>query len=287
MYINFKERKTLIRLGEFQTLVVIRKASIGVYLGTRDDSSEEVLLPGNQVPPGTEEMDEIEVFIYRDSEDRIIATTKTPKIVLGQVGTLKVKEVLNIGAFLDWGLSKDLFLPFKEQTAEVKEGQEYIVGLYVDKSDRLCATMRVYDFLRTDSPYKKDDWVKGIIYDINNNLGALVAVDNIFNGLIPRTELYSHYKVGHIIEARVARIREDGKLDLSLKEEAHIQMNTDAEIILERLKQGGGALPLNDKSSPGQINKQLNMSKSAFKKAVGRLLKEKKIKFTPDGIELL
>ena len=287
MYINFKERKTLIRLGEFQTLVVNRQSSIGVYLGTRDDSSEEVLLPGNQVPPGTEEMDEIEVFIYRDSEDRIIATTKTPKIVLGQVGTLKVKEVLNIGAFLDWGLSKDLFLPFKEQTAEVKEGQEYIVGLYVDKSDRLCATMRVYDFLRTDSPYKKDDWVKGIIYDINNNLGALIAVDNIFNGLIPKTELYSHYKVGHIIEARVARIREDGKLDLSLKEEAHIQMNTDAEIILERLKQGGGALPLNDKSSPGQINKQLNMSKSAFKKAVGRLLKEKKIKFTPDGIELL
>ncbi len=278
----------MIKLGEIQTLIVIKQSSIGVYLGSRDDNfEEEVLLPSNQVPPETEEMDEIEVFIYRDSEDKMIATTKTPKIVLDQVAILKVKEVSRIGAFLDWGLPKDLLLPFKEQTTEVVEGQEYIVGLYVDKSDRLCATMRVYDFLRTDSPYKKGDWVKGIAYDINNNLGALIAVDNIFNGLIPKTELYSHYKVGHIIEARVARIREDGKLDLSLKEEAHIQMNTDAEIILERLKQGGGVLPLNDKSSPGQINEQLNMSKSAFKKGVGRLLKYKKIRFTPDGIELL
>jgi uncharacterized protein len=279
----------MIRLGEIQTLFVIRKSPIGLYLGSRDDNfEEEVLLPNNQVPPGIEETDDIEVFIYRDSEDRIIATTKTPKIVLGKVAPLKVKEVSSIGAFLDWGLPKDLLLPFKEQTVEVEEGQEYIVGLYVDKSNRLCATMRIYDFLRTDSTYEKHDRVRGIIYDINHNLGALIAVDHTFNALIPMTELYGNdFKVGDMIEARVARIREDGKLDLSLKEEAYIQMNTDAEIILERLKQDGGMLPLNDKSSPEQIKEQLNMSKGAFKKAVGRLLKDKKIKFTPDGIELL
>ncbi len=277
----------MIRLGEIQTLVVVKKSSIGAYLGSRGDNlKDEVLLPRNQVPPGTEEMDEIEVFIYRDSEDRMIATTQIPKIVLGQIATLKVKQVLRIGAFLDWGLPKDLLLPFKEQTAKIVEGQEYIVGLYIDKSDRLCATMRIYDFLRIDSPFKKGDWVRGIIYDINDNLGALVAVDHIFNGLIPKTEFYGSHKVGDIIEARVARIREDGKLDLSLKEEAYIQMNTDAELILERLKQGGGLLLLNDKSSPEKIKEQLKMSKGAFKKAVGRLLKDRKIKFTSDGIEL-
>ena len=245
-------------------------------------------LLASQVPPGTREMDEIEVFIYRDSEDRMIATTTTPKIVLGRVASLKVKQVSAIGAFLDWGLPKDLFLPFKEQTSKVKEGQTCIVGLYVDKSHRLCATMRIYDFLRTDSPYKRGDWVRGIVYDLHNDLGALIAVDNMFSGLIPNSELLgSHYQEGDSISARVARLREDGKLDLSLKEEAYIQMNTDAEIILEKLKARQGGLPLNDKSSPEQIKEQLNMSKGAFKKAVGRLLKEKKIKFTPDGIALL
>ncbi len=278
----------MIRLGEVQALVVIEQTSKGVYLAVKgNNSGDKVLLPGNQVPPGTKEMDIIEVFVYRDSEDRMIATTKTPKIVLNQVATLKVKQVLNIGAFLDWGLPKDLLLPFKEQTTEVVEGQEYIVGLYIDKSCRLCATMRIYDFLRTDSPFKKNDWVRGIIYDINSNLGALIAVDQIYNGLVPKTELYGRHRVGDIVEARVARIREDGKLDLSLKEEVQIQMNTDAVFILERLKQGGGVLPLNDKSSPEQIKNQLNMSKGAFKKAVGRLLKDRKIKFARDGIELL
>lgn len=246
-----------------------------------------MLLPAGEVPPGTKEMDELEVFVYRDSQDRMIATTTTPKITLGRVAALKVKELTPIGAFLDWGLPKDLFLPFKEQTFKVAEGKAYIVGLYIDKSHRLCATMRIYDFLGNDSPYKKGDWVRGIIYDLHYSLGALVAVDNMYNGLIPKSELLGHYQAGDSIRARVARLREDGKLDLSLKEEAYIQMNTDAEIILERLKQNGGALPLNDKSPPGEIKQQLNMSKGAFKKAVGRLLKDKKIEFIPNGIVLL
>lgn len=277
----------MIKLGEIQTLVVRRQSPIGMYLGSRDDNlEEEVLLPNNQVSPGIKEMAEIEVFIYRDSEDRLIATTETPKLVLGQVAKLTVKEVTRIGAFLDWGLPKDLLLPFKEQTAEVKEGKEYIVGLYIDKSQRLCATMRIYEFLKTNSPYAKGDWVPGMVYSISNDLGALIAVDQMYNGLIPKQELFGDYKAGDLIEARVARVREDGKLDLSFKEEAHIQMTTDAEIILERLKQGEGVLLLNDKSPPEQIKKQLNMSKGAFKKAVGRLLKEGKIEFAPNGIRL-
>ncbi len=277
----------MIRLGEIQTLIVKRESSLGVYLGKGgDNSDEEVLLPKKQVPPGTKIMDEIEVFIYRDSEDRMAATATTPKLVLDQVAPLKVKQVLDIGAFLDWGLPKDLLLPFKEQTVGVVEGQEYIVGLYVDKSDRLCATMRIYDFLRSDSPYKKGDWVRGIIYSMNNDLGALIAVDHKYNGLIPKRELYGDFKEGDIIEVRVARVREDGKLDLSLREESHMQMDADAEFIMKRIQQWEGVFPLHDKSSPEEIRKKLNMSKSAFKRAVGRLLKQRKIELTPGGIEI-
>ena len=278
----------MIRLGEIQTLVVNRHSAIGVYLGSKDDASlEEILLPTKQVPPDTKVMDEIEVFVYRDSEDRMIATTKTPKLVLDKIALLKVKQVQDIGAFLDWGLPKDLLLPYKEQTVKVTEGEEYIVGLYVDSSQRLCATMRVYDFLRTDSPHKKDDRVRGIIYDLDNDLGALVAVDHKFSALVPKTELFGGNKVGDIVDARVVRVREDGKLDLSLKAKAHLQKDSDAEFILEKLEQAGGMLPLHDKTSPVEINKQLNMSKGAFKKAVGKLYKDKMILITPEGIELL
>lgn len=277
----------MIKLGEMQSLVVIRKASIGVYLGSReDDYSEEILLPAKQVPPGTEELSEIEVFVYRDSEDRLIATTTGPKLVRGEVAALKVKQVTNIGAFLDWGLPKDLLLPYKEQTTRVSQGKTYFVGLYVDSSNRLSATMRIYDFLSTQSPYHKGDRVWGVVYKISEDLGALVAVDNRFNGLVPKAEIFGQVRAGDKIQARVVRVREDGKLDLSLREEASKQMDSDAELLLGVLGQRGGSLPLHDKSTPEEINAQLRMSKGAFKKAVGRLLKEGKINITDTGIEL-
>lgn len=278
----------MIRLGEIQTLVAVRKATVGMYLSSReDDFAEEVLLPSKQVPIGTKEWDELEVFVYRDSEDRLIATTQKPKIILDEVAYLKVKEVTTIGAFIDWGLSKDLFLPYKEKVGEIKVGKDYIFGLYIDNSHRLCVTMRIYDFLRTDSQYKKDDKVKGIIYNANSDIGALVAVDKKFNGLIPKREMFGDLNDGDEIEARVTKVRVDGKLDLSVREKSYIQMDKDAELILIKLTQMGGKLNLNDKSSPEDIKKQLNLSKASFKKAVGRLLKEKKIKFIPGGIELL
>ena len=277
----------MIKLGEMQTLVAIRKSTVGMYLSSReDDFSDDVLLPLKQVPPETEEGDEVEVFIYRDSEDRLIATTIRPKIVLDEIALLKVKEIIKIGAFLDWGLPKDLFLPYKEKVGDIEAGKEYMFGLYVDNSDRLCATMRIYDYLRTDSPYKKDDKVKGVIYKAKSDIGALVAVDRKFNGLIPNRELFGDFKDGDEIEARVTKVREDGKLDLSVREKSYIQMDKDAELILTKLAQMGGKLNLNDKSSPDEIKEQLNISKAAFKKAVGRLLKEKKIKFVPGGIEI-
>lgn len=275
----------MIELGKLQALKVARKSAEGFILQSHD-STQEVLLPSSQggVNP---ESTEVDVFVYKDSQGRLTATTLRPKLSLDEIASLHVKEVTSIGAFLDWGLPKDLFLPFREQTSMVREGKEYVVGLYIDKQERLCATMRIYDFLRTDSPYKLDDWVAGIVYDVENDLGALVAVDRKYNALIPKTELISGLRAGNSVEARVVRVREDGKLDLSLKDRPGKQMDSDAQRITSALERGGGILNLNDHSSPQEIRAQLGMSKGSFKKAVGRLLKAGTIRMVDDGIQLL
>lgn len=161
-------------LGKKQMLTVVKVVDFGVYLG---DDREKVLLPKKQVPAGIEPGDPIEVFLYKDSSDRLIATVNEPKLTLGESAILKVAQVGKFGAFLDWGLEKDLFLPFKEQTYKVKPGDECLVGLYIDKSQRLCATMKVYEYLTSDSPYQKDDQVEGIVYEVSDNFGTFVAVD--------------------------------------------------------------------------------------------------------------
>lgn len=278
----------MIELGKVQKLQIIRKADFGVYLNKKDGKgNDDVLLPIKQVPEGVDIGDEIEVFVYRDSEDRLIATTKRPKLVLGEVGVLRVAETTRIGAFLDWGLEKDLLLPFKEQIGKVERGKEYLVGLYVDKSSRLCATMKVHRILRSDSPYKVDDKISGIIYRINKDMGAFVAVDNKYDAMIPKHELYWTYRIGDKIEARVTKVREDGKLALSLREKGQIQTDEDVIRVLTKMIKNGGVLMLNDDSSPEEIKEQLNMSKSAYKKVIGRLLKDKKIEIIKNGVKLL
>lgn len=285
---KIKRRCNMIELGKIQKLEVIRNTSIGVYLNSKDDhDGDDILLPQKQVPEDTNIGDEIEVFVYRDSEDRMIATTKKPKLIMGELGSLKVVETTRIGAFLDWGLEKDLFLPFKEQTNRVQEGKEYLVTLYIDKSDRLCATMDIYKFLSSESPYKENDKVHGRIYLVKRDIGAFVAVDNKYHGLISKNEFYGDYRCGDEVEARVTKVKEDGKLDLSLREKSYKQMKDDTQIILDRLILKGGMLPLNDKSSPGKIKDELNMSKAGFKRAVGRLLKEGKIEFIEEGIKMI
>lgn len=278
----------MIKLGELQKLQVVKSTEIGVYLNSKDQPSREgILLPQNQVEEGLNIGDELEVFVYKDSQDRMIATTKKPKIYLGEVAFLKVVEVTKIGAFLDWGLEKDLLLPFKEQTKKVQQGREYLVGMYIDKSDRLCATMNISKILSSESPYKVDDRVRGIIYSLNRDIGAFVAVENKYQGLIPKNELYGDFEKGDRIEARVAKVKEDGKLDLSIRERAYKHIEDDAQLILNRLQMNRGFLQLNDDSSPQKIKEELNISKNAFKKAVGRLLKEGRIKIKNDGIEII
>ena len=191
---------------------------------------------------------------------------------------LTVADTGRIGAFLDWGLEKDLLLPFREQTAKLKKGEECLVGLYVDKSGRLCATMKVYEMLRKDSPYKKDDKVQGIIYEHSDNFGWFVAVDDQYCALIPKREAYGgHLQVGDKVHARVIKVREDGKLDLSVREKAFIQMDKDALLVLARLEEKGGVLPFNDKADAEVIRAEFDLSKNAFKRAVGHLYKERKI----------
>jgi uncharacterized protein len=275
----------MIRLGEVQTLEVVKTQDFGVYLseiGAGD--KEKVLLPKNQVEKGITIGDQIEVFIYKDSEDRIIATTTIPELTIGKTALLRVKEVTTIGAFLDWGLAKDLLLPFKEQTSRVHTGEDVIVTLYIDKSDRLCASMKVYDFLDLNSPYHKDDKVIGIVYEIIDSYGAFVAVDNHYSALIPTKELHRTLKVGDSVEARVIAVKEDGKLDLSLREKSYMQMDEDAEMIFKRLQEAGGFLPYHDKSESDVIKEQFNLSKNAFKRAIGRLMKEGKITISDTGI---
>lgn len=274
--------------GQKQTLVMVKKVDFGVYLAeTTTDTENKVLLPAKQVPAGLRPGDEIEVFLYKDSQDRPIATTNTPKLMLGETARLRVVSVGKVGAFLDWGLEKDLFLPFREQTIKVKEGDEVIVALYLDKSSRLCATMRVYPYLSTESPYQAEDEVTGMIYEISSNFGAFVAVDDKYSALIAKKELYGKPEVLDMVTARVVKVKEDGKLDLAVRQKAHIQMDTDAEALLELLKQNGGKLPIGDKSSPDKIRKWTGMSKNEFKRAEGRLYKERKIMVEPESIRLV
>lgn len=264
----------MIRLGERQTLTCVKKTDFGIYLG---EGEERVLLPGKQVPEGTGIGDALDVFIYRDSQDRLIATTKQPYINLGNLAVLTVKEVGKIGAFLDWGLEKDLLLPFKEQTERVKPGNAYLVALYIDKSSRLAATMNVYRYMKVATQYGKDDMVSGIVYEINAQIGAFVAVDNEYYGLIPSKEIHGSLHVGEQVQARVTDVREDGKLNLSLMKKAYMQMDDDAAMILRVIGEYDGVLPYNDKASPEIIKRDFGISKAAFKRAVGRLYKEGKI----------
>lgn len=268
----------MIRLGEKQKLIIVKKVEFGVYLApSKEHQEERVLLPAKQVPDGSEIGDELEVFLYRDSSDRMIATTNTPLLTMGQVAELTVAEVGKFGAFLNWGLEKDLFLPFKQQKKRVRQGDKVLVSLYLDKSGRLCATMNVYECLRTDSPYQKDDSVRGRVYEISDNFGAFVAVDNLYSALIPKKELYGRVEIGEDITARVVQVREDGKLTLSIRDKAYLQIGKDAEEIMKIIESYDGVLPFNDKVSPEIIKRETGMSKNEFKRAVGNLLKAGRI----------
>ncbi|MBE6015006.1 MAG: RNA-binding protein [Lachnospiraceae bacterium] len=276
----------MLRLGEKQVLKCIKKVEFGVYLAEEGAWEDKVLLPVKQVPEGLAVGDELEVFLYRDSKDRIICTVNEPLITVGTPAILEVADVGRNGAFVSCGLERDILLPFKEQTYKVKKGDKVLVALYTDKSNRLCTTMKVYDYLKKESPYKKDDKVTGFVYDISDRFGVYVAVDEIYSGRIPPREYDERLSYGQIITARVSKLLPDGKMDLSMRKKAYKQMEDDVDLIVNLLIERGGFLGLHDKSSPEDIKKVTHLSKNAYKRAVGRLLKENKITIEETGIRL-
>ena len=276
---NTKQERTetQMKLGEKQTLTVVKQVDFGVYLAEQPEDETRVLLPAKQVPEGTKEGDSIEAFIYKDSQDRLIATTKEPKLQVGQTAVLKVSQVTRIGAFLDWGLEKDLLLPYHEQTLKVREGEDVLVALYIDKSSRLCATMKVYHYLSTRTPYVVGDMVKGRVYEISDRFGVFVAVDDKYSALIPAREAKGKYRPGKILELRVSEVKEDGKMNVTDRQKAYLQINEDAENVLEVINEFAGVLPFDDKASPEVIQREFGLSKGAFKRAIGHLMKEGKV----------
>lgn len=266
-----------LRLGEKQKLQIVKELKFGVYLAVSQHAGrdEQVLLPQKQVPDGAKIGDEMDVFLYRDSDDRMIATTAEPLIHLHETALLTVKDMTRIGAFLDWGLERDLFLPYKEQRGKIKAGDQVLAALYIDKSGRLAATMNVYPYLKSRAPYQMGDTVMGRVYEVSRNFGVFVAVDDKYSALIPKRDAQGIYRPGEVLQLRVTEVREDGRLCLSARRKAYLQIGDDADSILEAIRERGGVLPFDDKASPEQINEVFSMSKAAFKRAVGHLMKEK------------
>ena len=283
-----------IQIGKTQELTVLRESEHGLYLGKRSKANEpeSVLLPKGQVPAGTKVGDAVTVFVYRDSEDRPVATVKKPAAEVGEFAYLTVKTVTKLGAFLDWGLEKDLFLPYKEMEEPVKSGQNLMVRLYLDKSGRIAASTKLYVFLTEAdaAAFRKEDPFEGVVYRVNPEVGVFIGVcpkglrpeagrayDKLIFGLLPPSETFRKHRLGEAVSGRILRVRADGKLDLSLRKRSFEQSASDGEKILKKMEEYGGTLPFSEGASPELIKRELQMSKAAFKKALGRLYKERKI----------
>ena len=278
----------MIRMGMTQTLEVIELSEVGVYLAeVGGDKSDKVLLPNNQTPKGVEIGEEFDVFIYRDSEDRVIATREKPLCEVGEIAISKVVSNTEIGTFMNWGLAKDLLVPFAEQRFEMEEGKEYLISPYIDKSGRIAATTDVYRFLEENHNFDIEDSVTGTIYKIVEGVGIFFAIENKYRGFISENHFHGKTEVGKSISGRVIGYGEDGELTVSPQKILSLQMDDDSEKIVNKLKEKGGFFKVHDKSSPEEIKEELNMSKKAFKRAVGKLYRERVIKITDTGLELI
>jgi len=272
-------------LGRFVTLSVRRFGPPGAFLAV--DASDlrpnapVLLLPGGEVPEGAAEGDELEVFVYLDSEDRPIATTRTPKIALDEVAFLLVKDVTRFGAFVDWGLGKELLVPYAEQTRDVRVGERHPIGLFVDDSGRLAGTMRVAEMLRSKGDFDLDEWVEGEAWRNDPEIGLFAILERRFVGLVPAYEPHALSR-GEATRFRVANILPDGKLELSLRGHAHEEIENDAARVLAVLRRKG-APRVGDRSTPEEIREHFCLSKKTFKRVVGHLLKQRAVSIDRDG----
>jgi len=273
----------LIPLGKFSTLTAYKKREQGIYL--KDELEDEVLLPNKYLPKDLEMGQEINVFIYTDSEDRMIATTQTPKILLHHFAYLEVVDVNQYGAFLDWGLEKNLFVPFREQKLKMAQGEWHIVYMYCDEeSDRLVASAKWHKFIQREILTIEEEEQVDLLIAHPTDLGRNVIINNIHGGLIFKSDLIKELKMGDRLKGYVKKIRADNKIDIRLDREGYAKVEPNAQRILDTLKKADGFLPLTDKSNPDLIRQELGMSKKTFKKAIGALYKQRLIKLEGDGI---
>jgi hypothetical protein len=270
-------------VGQYQKLEVIKILDFGLYLAA---GTEEILLPTRQIPENTKIGDILEVFIYRDSEDRLIATTQRPLAVANSFACLRVTDATSFGVFLDWGLEKDLFMPFSEQNKKLVPGRSYLVWIYVDEqTDRVVCSARLDKFLSKDvaQDLKEDQKVDLIIWEFTE-LGIKVIINYMYSGVLYHNEVFSPLYVGDRAKGYIKKIREDGKVDVSLRKKGYAEVQDAKEELVSILKKNKGFLPLHDNSSPQEIYEKVYMSKKTFKKAVGGLLRQGVLKITSDGI---
>lgn len=273
----------MLQVGSFNTLAVSRITASGAVFKTDEG---EVLLPLRLVPAGTEVGASLNVFVYVDSEERLTATTKRPRAVVGEFALLKVKEATTVGSFLDWGLEKDLLLPFGEQIEPVRRGDQVLVYVYLHTSGRIAASAKLEKFIRpVDATLAEGAEVELLVYACTD-LGAKVLINNSFGGLVFNTEFVVKPKTGERLRGYVKKIREDGKVDITLRKGGAAEAAQDRDIILAALTAHKGFLPLTDKSTPEAIAATLRLSKKSFKKAVGGLYKDGSVTILPDGIRL-
>ncbi len=276
----------MIKIGDYSTLEILKELDFGMYLD--GGPLGEILLPTKYIPENAKVGDEIEVFLYNDSEDRLIATTEKPKAKVGEFALLKVKAVSEYGAFLDWGLLKDLFVPFREQVVKMQVGNYYLVRLYLDeKTDRIVASTRWHRFLEDKNETLKEQEEVEIKIASQTDLGYKVIVNDTYWGILYENEIFQPITIGETKKAFVKKIREDGRIDIILKKQGVEEVEHSRTDILSKLKASGGFLPLTDKSSPELIYQEMQMSKKAFKRAVGNLYKQKLIELEKDGIRLV
>lgn len=275
----------MIQIGQYHTLKATRETKSGLYLS--DAEGQEILLPGKYIPKNIKTGDEISVFIYKDSEDRLVATTQHPKITLHQFAYLQVKAVNAYAAFVDWGLEKDLFVPYKEQPQKLIADKYYVFYLYIDEqTDRLVASANVKRFLNNENlTVQAGDEVELLIWE-STDLGYNVIVNNLYKGLIYKNELFTSIEIGERRKGYIKKIREENKLDIQLQKSGYENVEPNAAKIIAQLKANHGFLPLHDNSAPEDITRQLEMSKKTFKKAIGLLYKQQLIQLTENGIYL-
>jgi uncharacterized protein len=275
----------MLHLGIKNKLRILRGTTVGMFLG--DDEENDVLLPKKYIPENAVVGDDIEVFIYKDSEDRIIATTLEPKIQLNEFACLQVKAVTAIGAFLDWGLEKDLFVPFREQNKKMEEGKWYVVFLYLDEeTDRLVGSCKVNRYFEKENIDLEIGQEVDLLVFEETDMGLNVIINGKYKGLIYENEIFQRIKIGTRTKGYIKNIREDNRVDVSLQKQGYENVEPNAQRILEKLKANNGFLDITDKSDSNYVMYQLEMSKKTFKKAVGALYRQRIIRLEEDGIYL-